>query len=66
MPVGSRLLHMLRNYIQYHIKCSNSFFHQRMRARVVELLKVVNRARPEELNPKAMKTATGRTFVRDA
>ena len=60
------LLHMLRNYIQYHIKCSKSFFHQRMRARVVELLKVVNRARPEELNPKAMKTATGRTFVRDA
>ncbi len=34
------MLHMLRNYVQYHIKCSKSFFHQRMRARVVALLQV--------------------------
>jgi len=64
--VAVGMLHMLRNYVQYHIKCSKSFFHQRMRARVVALLQVVNRAKPEELNPKAKKTAAGRTFVRDA
>lgn len=59
------LLHMLRNYVQYHIKCSKALFHQRMRARVVALLQVMNRARMEEVVQKAKKTASGRTFVRD-
>ena len=58
------MLHMLRNYLQYHIKCSKAFFHQRMRARVVALLQVMNRARQEEVNVKAKKLASGRTFVR--
>jgi len=38
-------LQTFRTYIQYHIKCSKSYFHSRMRKRVVELLKVLNRAR---------------------
>lgn len=57
------LLHMLRNYIKYHIKCSKAYFHSRMRARVVALLQVMNRARMEDLNPKQKKTASGRNFV---
>eukprot|EP00455_Lapot_gusevi_P047947 TRINITY_DN6569_c0_g1_i1.p1 TRINITY_DN6569_c0_g1~~TRINITY_DN6569_c0_g1_i1.p1 ORF type:complete len:255 (+),score=86.83 TRINITY_DN6569_c0_g1_i1:193-957(+) len=57
------LLHMLRNYIQYHIKCSKAYFHQRMRARVIALLQVMNRARMDDLRPNAKKTASGRTFV---
>jgi actin related protein 2/3 complex subunit 2 len=58
------MLHMLRNYLQYHIKCSKAFFHQRMRARVVALLQVMNRSRQEEVGAKAKKTASGRTFNR--
>ena len=59
-----QMLHMLRNYVQYHIKCSKAYFHSRMRARVVELLKVMNRAHIESLVVKSQKTSTGRTFVR--
>ena len=59
-----QMLHMLRNYVQYHIKCSKAYFNSRMRARVVEMLKVMNRAKVEPLNPKQQKTASGRTFVR--
>lgn len=61
------VLQVFRNYIQYHIKCSKSYFHQRMRARVVALLKVLNRARfsAEELGKaKEFKTASGKTFKR--
>jgi len=58
-------LQSFRNYMQYHIKASKSHFHQRMRARVVSLLAVLNRAKvdPDEKS-KAMKTAQGKTFVR--
>jgi actin related protein 2/3 complex subunit 2 len=57
-------LQSFRNYLQYHLKCSKAHFHSRMRARVVSLLKVLNRAKmdPEENQPK--KTFTGKTFVR--
>lgn len=34
-----------RTYMQYHLKCSKSYFHSRMRGRCVALLKVLNRAR---------------------
>jgi actin related protein 2/3 complex subunit 2 len=34
-----------RTYLQYHIKCSKSYFHMRMRKRCVDLLKVLNRAK---------------------
>jgi actin related protein 2/3 complex subunit 2 len=58
-----------RNYIQYHIKCSKSYFHARMRARVVNLLKVLNRAKvedPEKDKTKGKKTISGKTFRRAA
>ncbi|TPP67560.1 Arp2/3 complex 34 kDa subunit [Fasciola gigantica] len=38
------LIHMLRNYLHYHIKCSKAYLHMRMRAKTVEFLKVLNRA----------------------
>jgi len=61
------VLQVFRNYLQYHIKCSKSYFHSRMRARVVSLLGILNRAKAE-IEPKfrknEMKTASGRTFVR--
>lgn len=63
------VLQIFRNYIQYHIKCSKSYFHSRMRARVRELVKVLNRAKftEEEMganSKKEMKTASGKTFKR--
>jgi actin related protein 2/3 complex subunit 2 len=60
------VLQSFRNYLQYHIKCSKSFFHSRMRLRVAALLQVLNRAKHEALgdNEKNKKTITGRTFTR--
>jgi len=61
------VLSNFRNYIQYHIKCSKSYFHSRMRARVVGLLKVLNRAKvedPEKDKSKGKKTISGKTFRR--
>lgn len=52
-----------RDYLHYHIKCCKAYLHSRMRLRVSNLLKVLNRARPED-KAKAQKTATGRTFTR--
>jgi actin related protein 2/3 complex subunit 2 len=49
-----------RNYLMYHIKCSKSHLHTRMRARVDSLLKILNRAKQDL--PREKKTATGRTF----
>lgn len=62
-----RTLQTFRNYIQYHIKCSKAYFHSRMRARVRGLLKVLNRAKMEDLdadNTKGKKTMTGKKFTR--
>lgn len=59
------VLTTFRNYVQYHLKCSKSYFHSRMRARVVSLLKMLNRAKVE--NPedkKEKKTMAGKTFIR--
>jgi len=61
------VMQSFRNYIQYHIKCSKSYFHSRMRARCVSLLKVLNRAKvedPEKEKTKGKKTISGRTFRR--
>ncbi|VDP81759.1 unnamed protein product [Echinostoma caproni] len=38
------LIHTLRNYLHYHIKCSKAYLHMRMRAKTAEFLKVLNRA----------------------
>jgi actin related protein 2/3 complex subunit 2 len=58
------VLQSFRSYLQYHIKCSKSYFHARMRARVVSMLKVLSRARQERIEEKEKKTASGKTFVR--
>jgi len=52
-----------RNYLHYHIKCSKSHLHTRMRARAENLLKILNRAKQESLDAEK-KTATGRVFTR--
>lgn len=56
-----------RNYFHYHIKCSKAYMHSRMRFRVKEFHKILNRAKPENLdeNGKSVdnrKTASGRRF----
>jgi actin related protein 2/3 complex subunit 2 len=51
-----------RNYLHYHIKCSKTYLHMRMRKRVAGWLQVLNRAVPEVDSEK--KTASGKTFVR--
>lgn len=56
------LIHTFRDYLHYHIKCSKAYLHSRMRARTLELLKILNRARPDE--PVDKKTKQGKTFVR--
>ncbi|VDO63938.1 unnamed protein product [Schistosoma margrebowiei] len=47
------LIHILRNYIHYHIKCSKGYIHRRMHAKTFEFIKILNRARPQFycLNP---------------
>jgi len=54
------MLIQFRNYLHYHIKCSKSHLHTRMRNRVDSLLKVLNRAKQELSTNKT--TASGRTF----
>ncbi|KAG5441553.1 Actin- protein 2/3 complex subunit 2-A [Clonorchis sinensis] len=41
------LIHTLRNYLHYHIKCSKAYIQMRMRAKTSEFLKVINRATVE-------------------
>lgn len=57
-----RFISSFRNYLQYHIKCSKSFFNLRMRAKAVELVKVMNRAKMEPFGGVVKKTAQGKTF----
>ncbi|CAD6979672.1 unnamed protein product [Tilletia controversa] len=55
-------IQLFRDYLHYHIKCSKAYMHSRMRHRVAEFLKVLNRAKPE-LSDKERKTATGRLYL---
>jgi len=57
------VLQTFRTYLQYHIKMAKSKFHSQMRKRVVELLKVLNRAKVPDLK-REKKTAAGKTFKR--
>jgi actin related protein 2/3 complex, subunit 2 len=50
------LIQTFRNYLHYHIKCTKAYMHTRMRAKVSELLKILNRAKPDVIVEK--KTAT--------
>ena len=43
------MIHMFRDYLHYHIKCSKAYIHSRMRAKTSDFLKILNRARPEKL-----------------
>jgi actin related protein 2/3 complex subunit 2 len=56
------LLAGFRNYLHYHIKCSKTYLHMRMRKKVAGWMLVLNRAVPEVETEK--KTAAGKTFVR--
>lgn len=56
-------IQIYRDYLHYHLKCSKAYMHSRMRARVSEFLKVLNRAKPED-NSGEKKLASGRTFRR--
>jgi len=57
------VLQTFRTYLQYHIKMAKSYFHSKMRKRVAELIKVLNRARLPDLK-KEKKTIQGKTFKR--
>lgn len=43
-------IQVFRDYLHYHIKCSKAYMHTRMRARVRDFLKILNRAKPEVTN----------------
>jgi len=51
-----------RPYLHYHIKCSKTYLHMRMRKKVAGWMQVLNRAIPEVESEK--KTMAGKTFVR--
>ena len=57
------LLTGFRNYLHYHIKCSKTYLHMRMRKRVAGWMQVLNRAIPE-VEGGEKKTASGKTFNR--
>eukprot|EP00304_Pavlova_gyrans_P011540 CAMPEP_0206062636 /NCGR_PEP_ID=MMETSP1466-20131121/57574_1 /ASSEMBLY_ACC=CAM_ASM_001126 /TAXON_ID=44452 /ORGANISM="Pavlova gyrans, Strain CCMP608" /LENGTH=82 /DNA_ID=CAMNT_0053438003 /DNA_START=29 /DNA_END=277 /DNA_ORIENTATION=+ len=52
-----------RSYVMYHIKCTKSNMHSRMRSRVNTWLQVINRAVPDKHSTEK-KTVSGRTFKR--
>ncbi|PPQ69469.1 hypothetical protein CVT24_001485 [Panaeolus cyanescens] len=55
-------IQLFRDYLHYHIKCSKAYMHSRMRHRVSEFQKVLNRAKTEVATTER-KTASGRTMV---
>ncbi|KAH8117750.1 actin-related protein ARPC2 [Phellopilus nigrolimitatus] len=55
-------IQLFRDYLHYHIKCSKAYMHSRMRYRVSEFQKVLNRAKTEVASTER-KTVSGRTMV---
>lgn len=56
-------IQLFRDYLHYHIKCAKAYMHSRMRTRVKEFLKVINRAKPErQTAAEEKRTASGRYF----
>jgi actin related protein 2/3 complex subunit 2 len=55
-------IQLFRDYLHYHIKCSKAYMHSRMRHRVSEFQKVLNRAKTEVATTER-KTVSGRTLV---
>jgi len=59
------LILAFRDYLHYHIKCSKAYLHTRMRKRVADLLKILNRAKPEKDEKDVVKrTFQGKAFNR--
>jgi len=59
------LILTFRDYLHYHIKCSKAYLHTRMRKRVTDLLKILNRAKPEKDEKDIVKkTFQGKAFNR--
>lgn len=56
-------IQLFRDYLHYHIKCSKAYMHSRMRYRVSEFQKVLNRAKTESATVDR-KTASGRSLIR--
>ncbi|KAI0035497.1 Arp2/3 complex, 34 kd subunit p34-Arc-domain-containing protein [Vararia minispora EC-137] len=56
-------IQLFRDYLHYHIKCSKAYMHSRMRHRVAEFQKILNRAKTEVATTER-KTASGRTLGR--
>jgi len=56
-------IQLFRDNLHYHIKCSKVYMHTRMRARVAEFLKVLNRSKADAGGEVVRKTVTGRTFT---
>jgi len=54
-------IQLFRDYLHYHIKCSKAYMQSRMRHRVSEFQKVLNRAKTEVASTER-KTVTGRTL----
>ncbi|OCH94895.1 actin-like protein ARPC2 [Obba rivulosa] len=54
-------IQLFRDYLHYHIKCSKAYMHSRMRHRVSEFQKVLNRAKTEAASVDR-KTASGRSM----
>ena len=57
LDTACTLFQGFRSYLHYHIKASKSHLHSRMRARVVMLLQILNRANPTDATAEK---ATGR------
>ncbi|CAK5267621.1 unnamed protein product [Mycena citricolor] len=55
-------IQLFRDYLHYHIKCSKAYMHSRMRHRVAEFQKVLNRAKTEVATVEK-KTVSGRTML---
>ena len=56
------LLSGFRTYLLYHIKCTKTYLHMRMRQKGANWMQVLNRAIPEVETEK--KTIAGKTFIR--
>ncbi|PPR03197.1 hypothetical protein CVT26_008045 [Gymnopilus dilepis] len=61
-PATISHIQLFRDYLHYHIKCSKAYMHSRMRHRVSEFQKVLNRAKTEVVTTER-KTVSGRTLV---
>jgi len=59
------LIHLFRDYLHYHLKCSKAYIHSRMRAKTSDFLKVLNRAKIEDETAKKKNSTMGskRPFV---